>query len=232
MTTTEPSSPDNRHHHHPAYTSPYIHKTLLYSPYSTNGHYTPRDGKACSEAGSLASGLSPVGCMNGQAIRPPPPRLRPLVYVNRLLGASFNQDISIVLRSAIGLPAIHTFDTVAQQAGASVEPMDIEVDGPVAFPTPEDITISGAGWTCGNGCECHRCALHGNLPTPGASSTDDHHAHDGASGPDCSSRFDCHNHVSIPSGMKSVEQLIKVTIANVPPRTLACSLVQPLPPEG
>lgn len=94
MTTTEPSSPDNRHHHHPAYTSPYIHKTLLYSPYSTNGHHSPRDGKACSEAGSLASGLSPVGCMNGQAIRPPPPRLRPLVYVNRLLGASFNQDIN------------------------------------------------------------------------------------------------------------------------------------------
>ncbi|KAL1413030.1 copper-binding transcription factor [Vanrija albida] len=216
MTTANLSSPDNRHH--PAHTSPHVHKTRLYSPYSTNGHSSPRHGKTRSESGSSASGLSPVSWTNGQSIRPPPPRLRPLTDLNRLLGAAFNQDGSIaaeIPRSALGLPGIHAFDAAAQQGGMKVEPMEMEVDGPLAFPTSEDVTISGC--TCGDGCECPGCALHGNPPAPGASSTDDHHGHDGACGPNCPSRFDCHNHVSIPSGVQSVEQLIKVAAANVPP---------------
>lgn len=210
-TTSKLSSPDNRHH--PAHTSPFVHKTRLYSPYSSNGQASPRHGKPRSE--SVSSASSSYWPSSSVSPRPPPPRLRPLTDMNRFLGAVFHEDGSIVSeipRSALGLPGIHTFVTAAQNGGTKVEPMEMDIDAPVAFPTSEEVVIGTC--TCGEGCQCAGCATHGNPRS--ASSPKQQHGHDGACGDACNSCFDCADQVSIPSGVASIEQLIQIAASGVP----------------
>lgn len=206
MTSTALASPDNRHH--PAHTSPHVHKVRLYSPYS-NGSSSPRPGKQRSESVSSQS--------SGRGIRPPPPRIRPLSDMRTFLGAALREDgsyASEIPRSALGLPGIASFDQAAMNGGVKVEPVPMEVDQPVSFPTSEDVVIGGC--TCGDGCECPNCATHGNRSTT-SPPNGDQHRHDGGCGPNCTSGFDCAHHLQIPPGVTSIEQLIHIAAANVPP---------------
>ncbi|BEJ14049.1 hypothetical protein CspHIS471_0312230 [Cutaneotrichosporon sp. HIS471] len=208
MTSSKLASPDHRHH--PVHTSPYVHKAKLYSPYS-NGQSSPRHGK--SRSASVSSASSTPWPSTSVSPRPPPTRLRPLTDMNRFLGAVFHEDGSVVSqvpRSALGLPGIHTFVSAAESGGAKVEPMEMDVDVPVSFPTSEEVVIGAC--TCGEGCQCAGCATHGNH----RSTSPKQHGHDGACGEACSSCFDCGDQVSIPSGVASIEQLIQIAAANVP----------------
>lgn len=205
MTSASLASPDNRHH--PAHTSPHVHKVRLYSPYS-NGGASPRPGKQRSESISSQS--------SSRGVRPPPPRIRPLSDMNTFLGAVFKEDGSVaseIPRSALGLPGIASFDKAAMNGGVKVEPMAMDTDQPVSFPTSEDVVIGAC--TCGDGCECPNCATHGNRSST-SPPNGDHHHHDGC-GSKCTSGFDCANHLSIPSGVTSIEHLIQIAAANVPP---------------
>lgn len=211
MTNAQLLSPDNRQH--PAHTSPFVHKARLYSPYTTNGQPSPRHGKNRSE--SVSSASSSHWPSSSVSPRPPPPRLRPLTDMNKFLGAVFHEDgtlASEIPRSALGLPGIHTFVAAAQNGGAKVEPMEMDVDAPVAFPTSEEVVIGTC--TCGDGCECAGCATHGNPRSP--SSPKQQHGHDGACGEGCKSCFDCGEQVAIPSGVDSIEQLIQIAASAVP----------------
>lgn len=205
MTSAKLASPDNRHH--PAHTSPHVHKVRLYSPYS-NGTSSPRPGKQRSESISSQS--------SSRGVRPPPPRIRPLSDMNTFLGAVFKEDGSVaseIPRSALGLPGIASFDKAAMNGGVKVEPMAMDTDLPVSFPTSEDVVIGAC--TCGDGCECPNCATHGNRSST-SPPNGDHHHHDGGCGSNCTSGFDCANHLSIPSGVTSIEHLIQIAAANVP----------------
>lgn len=198
-------SPD--HMHHPSHTSPHVHKAKLYSPYSTSPN--PKHG---SRRHSAASERGRGGWASSSTNKLPPPRLRPLADMNRFLGAVFNDDGSVaenIPRSALGLPGIQSFDAVAQNGGAKVEPMEMEVDAPVSFPTSEDVVI--AACTCGEDCECPGCAMHDNAGKEG------HAHHEGGCGDGCKSSFDCADHLSLPSGITSIGHLLSLAAANVPP---------------
>lgn len=198
-------SPENMHH--PAHTSRHVHKTKLYSPYSTNGHTGSRHGKRESASGNPADWAS-----SASPARPPPPRLRPLADMNSFLGAVFNEDGSVaseIPRSALGLPGITTFDNKAAEGGVKIEPMDIDENAPVAFPTAEDVVIGAC--TCGVDCECPGCATHANPQR----NTENGQPH--SCGDSCKSCFDCADHLSIPSGVVSIQHLLSIAAANVPP---------------
>lgn len=192
--------------HHPAHTSPHVHKTKLYSPYST-GSSTPRHGHKRDSPPTAHQGWA----SSASPYRPPPPKLKPLADMNTFLGAVFREDGSVanqIPRSALGLPGIQSFDAMAENGGVKVEPMEMDVDPPLAFPTSEDVVIGAC--TCGEGCECPGCATHGNPARPAG----EHH--DGSCGPHCKSCFDCADHLSLPSGIQSIQHLLSLAAANVP----------------
>lgn len=202
-------SPENMHH--PAHTSPHVHKTKLYSPYSTSGHSTPRHGmrRESSHAGHRGSHNAP----SSSTTRPPLPRIRPISDMNKLLGAVFREDGSVneqIPRSALGLPGIKTFDTIAESGGVKIEPMEMEVDLPIQFPTNEDVVIGAC--CCGDDCDCPDCATHGN-----PSRTGEPHRHTHGCGEHCKSSFDCSDQLSLPRGITSIGHLLSIAAANVPP---------------
>lgn len=178
----------------------HAHRAKLYSPYTTPRH-----------ASKSPTATSP----SSTAVRPPS-RLRPLADMNSFLGAVFNSDgtlASEISRSAIGLPGISTFDSKAAEGGVKIEPMDVDPEqagDSVSFPTSEDVVIGAC--TCGADCECPGCSIHGN-----AAGGDHTHEHGVACGPGCKSSFDCTDNVAIPSGATSVEHLLSLAAANVPP---------------
>ena len=202
-------SPENMHH--PAHTSPHVHKTKLYSPYTSNGYVTPKHGSRRD----INSPLRSAGWASMSALpRPPPPRIRPLADMNTFLTAVFREDGTIaseIPRSALGLPGIQTFDAVAEHGGVKIEPMELDADGTLTFPTSEDVVI--AACTCGEGCTCPGCAIHGTPSRDG----EDGHGHEGACSESCKSNFDCTDHLSIPSGITSIAHLLSLAAANVPP---------------
>ncbi|EIW68362.1 hypothetical protein TREMEDRAFT_14527, partial [Tremella mesenterica DSM 1558] len=205
-------SPENTHH--PAHTSRHVHKTKLYSPYSTNGHLTPRHGKR--EASTLKAGWA----SSSTTARPPPPTIPPLADMTAFLGAVFREDGSVateIPRSALGLPGINTFDAMAQNGGVKVEAMEIEGDRPISFPTSEDVVIGAC--TCGPDCQCPGCATHAD-PTRAA----EHHHSGLGCGDNCKSCFDCADHLSLPSGITSIAHLLSIAAANVPPPARKASL--------
>jgi len=201
-------SPENMHH--PAHTSPHVHKTKLYSPYTTSGQVTPKFGPRRESTSPLNSRPSGWASMSASP-RPPPPKIRPLADMNTFLGAVFNEDgtvVSEIPRSALGLPGIQTFDEMAENGGVKIEPM--ELDTTLAFPTAEDVVIGAC--TCGDGCECPGCATHdvqSRIDQNG-------HQHEGACGESCKSNFDCADHLSLPSGITSIGHLLSLAAANVP----------------
>ncbi|ORY35493.1 hypothetical protein BCR39DRAFT_510076 [Naematelia encephala] len=201
-------SPENMRH--PAHTSPHVHKTKLYSPYSTSGHASPRH--ANRPTGSpLVTKQAGWASSSAATTRPPPPKIRPLADMNTLLGAVFKDDGTVasqIPRSALGLPGIKTFDAMAESGGVKVEPMEMDVDEPLAFPTSEDVVIGAC--TCGDDCECAGCATH-RVPA-----SDVPHTHDGSCGDGCKSNFNCADHLSLPSGITSIGHLLSIAAANVP----------------
>ena len=202
-------SPENMHH--PAHTSPHVHKTKLYSPYNTNGHVTPKHGSRRE----IDLPLRSAGWASMSALpRPPPPKIRPLADMNTFLAAIFRDDGTIaseIPRSALGLPGIQTFDAIAEVGGVRIEPMEVDEDGTLTFPTSEDVVI--AACTCGEGCTCPGCAIHGTPSRVG----DIGHGHEGACSESCKSNFDCTDHLSVPSGITSIGHLLSLAAANVPP---------------
>jgi len=185
-----PEVSPNSHAHRTA------HRAKLYSPYTTPRH----------------TSKSPVATPSSTSSSYLPSRLRPLADMNSFLGAVFNADgttASVVSRAALGLPGITTFDTKAAEGGVKVESMEIDNDEPVAFPTSEDVIIGAC--TCGADCDCPGCSIHGNAPGG------DHGPDHTACGHGCKSSFDCTNHLAIPSGATSVEHLLSLAAANVPP---------------
>lgn len=203
-------SPDNMHH--PAHTSPHVHKTKLYSPYTTSGHLTPKHGLRREDNAPF----SPAGWASmSTPLRPPPPKIRPLADMYTFLGAVFNEDGTIadqIPRAALGLPGIHTFDAVAEDGGVKIEPMEVDETGSLAFPTAEDVVIGAC--TCGEDCDCPGCATHVNA---GRTGENGHASHESACGDNCKSNFDCSDHLSLPSGITSIEHLLSLAAANVPP---------------
>ena len=205
-------SPDNMHH--PAHTSRFVHKTKLYSPYSTSGNSTPRHGSRREGSASAGPSSQSGWASSSSSSRPPPPRLRPLSDMNRFLGAMFREDGTVadeIPRSALGLPGIKTFDMIAESGGVKIEPMEVDMDVPISFPTNEDVVIGAC--TCGENCDCAGCATHGIPPRSGEHS----HSHEGGCGDSCSSSFDCADHLSLPSGITSIGHLLSIAAANVPP---------------
>ncbi|WVQ95087.1 hypothetical protein IAU59_002181 [Kwoniella sp. CBS 9459] len=203
-------SPENMHH--PAHTSPHVHKTKLFSPYSTNPNAQSRHGRRDTIGSSKGLDRSSP---TGRSLRPPPPRIRPLTDMARLIGAAINQDGSLaseIPRSAVGLPklpGIATFDAAAENGGVKVEPIPTEdVDMPLAFPTLEDVVIGAC--MCGEDCACPGCATHDTgTPSPG-------HTHDGSCGEGCKGHHDCSHSMTVPSGVVSIAQLISLAASNVP----------------
>jgi hypothetical protein len=172
------------------------HRAKLYSPYTTPRH----------------TSKSPVATPSSSFNHPLPSRLRPLADMNSFLGAVFNADgttATEISRSALGLPGINTFDTRAAEGGVKVEAMEIDDNEPVSFPTMEDVIIGAC--TCGPDCDCPGCSIHGNAEGG------DHGPDHTACGHGCKSSFDCTNHLAIPSGATSVEHLLSLAAANVPP---------------
>ncbi|WVW85477.1 hypothetical protein I302_107515 [Kwoniella bestiolae CBS 10118] len=210
-------SPENMHH--PVHTSPHVHKTKLFSPYSANPARHGRRDTVTSNSGRA----SPLP----KSLRPPPPRIKPLTDFGRLIGAAINQDGSInseIPRSAVGLPniplpGISTFDTAAENGGAKVEPMeyeDIDIDMPLAFPTSEDVVIGAC--MCGEDCSCPGCATHDNgTPTLNENGSEHNHAKGNGCGEGCKGRHDCNHHIAVPSGVTSIAQLISLAASHVPP---------------
>ncbi|WVQ68403.1 uncharacterized protein L199_006611 [Kwoniella botswanensis] len=215
-------SPENMHH--PAHTSPHVHKTKLFSPYSTNPASSSRHGRRDTISSNRNSGrASPLP----KSLRPPPPRIKPLTDFGRLIGAAINQDGSInseIPRSAVGLPTlplpgISTFDTAAENGGSKVEHMeyeDIDIDMPLAFPTSEDVVIGAC--MCGEDCSCPGCATHDN----GIATTDENgveHSHELGQpcGEGCKGRHDCCQSIAVPSGVTSIAHLISLAASHVPP---------------
>jgi len=187
-----PEISPNSHAHRTA------HRAKLYSPYTTPRHTSKSPAATPSSSASTSYPL--------------PARLRPLADMNSFLGAVFNADgstASVVSRSALGLPGITTFDSKAAEGGVKVESMEIDDNEPVAFPTQEDVIIGAC--TCGSDCDCPGCSIHGNA------SGGDHGPDHTACGHGCKSSFDCTNHLAIPSGATSVEHLLSLAAANVPP---------------
>lgn len=137
--------------------------------------------------------------------------------MNQFLGAVFNADGSFatqIPRTAIGLPGITTFDEKAAEGGVKIEPMDVDpVSQSVSFPTSEDVVIGAC--TCGPNCECPGCSIHGHAS--GGDHTGHEHAQGVPCGAGCKSSFDCTDNVAIPSGATSVEHLLSLAAANVPP---------------
>ncbi|KAL7422411.1 copper-binding transcription factor [Cryptotrichosporon argae] len=215
-------SPSNMFH--PAHSSPHVHKTKLYSPYSTNGHSTPRHGiKKDAPAGH-----GPVRAPSVDVRKPAPlspPRIRPLADMTSFLGAVFNEDGTIasrIPRSALGLPGITSFDTPDAPAASSSrggccdggEDTGMDVDVSVQFPTSEDVVLGGCA--CGEGCECPNCLTHGTGPvSPSSTVSGTTHKPHGC-GDGCKSSFDCTHQLSIPSGVASIEQLIALAALEVP----------------
>ncbi|KAK8854688.1 hypothetical protein IAR55_003427 [Kwoniella newhampshirensis] len=202
-------SPDNMHH--PAHTSPHVHKTKLYSPYTTSGPSSSRHVRREPSVGTKSSGWT-----TPRSLRPVPPKIRPITDIGRLFSAAVGQDgnlASEIPRSALGLPklpGIQTFDTAAENGGVKVESMQIEdVDMPLAFPTDEDVIIGAC--VCGEDCPCPGCVTHDNgVPSPD-------HTHDGSCGEACKGHQDCSNSIPIPSGITSIAQLISLASSNIPP---------------
>lgn len=202
-------SPENMHH--PAHTSPHVHKTKLYSPYSTSGHTTPRHGRREPSSSAVRGS----GWASSSSSRPALPKLRPISDMNKLLGAVFRDDGTVndqIPRSALGLPGIKAFDTMAEIGGVEIEAMEMEVDVPLQFPTNEDVVIGACG--CGDDCDCPNCATH-----PNPARVDETHRHDGCCGDHCKSSFDCSDHLSLPRGITSIGHLLSLAAANVPPPT-------------
>ncbi|WWC71436.1 uncharacterized protein I206_105392 [Kwoniella pini CBS 10737] len=210
-------SPENMHH--PAHTSPHVHKTKLFSPYSTNTASQSRHGRRDTISSRSSGRSSPLP---SKILRPPPPTIKPLTDFGRLIGAAINQDGSInseIPRSAVGLPnlpGISTFDTAAENGGAKVEPMeyeDIDIDMPLSFPTSEDVVIGAC--MCGEDCSCPNCATHDNGIT--STNSENGHRHKGGCGESCKGRNDCNHSISVPSGVTSIAHLISLAAAHVPP---------------
>lgn len=212
-------SPGNMHH--PAHTSPHVHKTKLYSPYAKSGHVTPKHHKP-EAMPTPRSGLPGIEASSSASVRLPPPRLRPLADMGTFLGAVFREDGSInesLPRSAFGLPGIKSFDAMAENGGVKIEPMEIEQDGPITFPTTEDMVI--AACTCGSDCACPGCATHDNADRV---SSQPHGENGHTCGESCKSCFNCAEHLSLPSGITSIAHLLSIAAANVPHPSHARSL--------
>ncbi|WWD19168.1 hypothetical protein CI109_103626 [Kwoniella shandongensis] len=223
-------SPDNMHH--PAHTSPHVHKTKLYSPYSTSGPSTSRHGRR-----DTSSSVRSSGSATPRSLRPPP-TIKPITDIGRLISAAVSQDGTIaseIPRSAVGLPklpGIQSFDTGTDNGGVKVELTETEdIDMPLAFPTHEEVVIGACA--CGEECPCPGCATHDNgVLSPG-------HVHDGSCGEGCKGHHDCANSIPIPSGVTSIAQLISLAAQNVPapPGTTRMSTLDPydtriLPPAA
>ncbi|KAK4685411.1 hypothetical protein P7C73_g4739, partial [Tremellales sp. Uapishka_1] len=198
-------SPSNLHH--PAHTSPHVHKTKLYSPYSTS---------RASSTSSASHKTAPAGVS----------RVQPLADMTMFLDAIFREDGTIaseIPRSAVGLPGIKTFDQMAQNGGVDMKPFEaIDIDMPLSFPTAETVVIGAC--TCGKDCQCPNCATHGTPPNPAS------HSHGCGGGESCNSCFNCSEQVFLPSGITSVEQLISMAAAKVPsnpPRTMGVHELNP-----
>ncbi|WRT68538.1 uncharacterized protein IL334_005515 [Kwoniella shivajii] len=207
-------SPGNMHH--PAHTSPHVHKTKLYSPYSINPASQSRHGRRDTISSARSSGrASPVTKSSR-----PPTRIKPLTDFGRLIGAALNQDGTLnkeIPRSAVGLPrlpGIQTFDVAAENGGTKIEAMEMEqdIDMPLAFPTNEEVVIGAC--CCGEDCECPGCATHDNSGVPARE-----HDHEGGNscGEGCKGRHDCNHSIAVPSGVRSIAQLISLAASQVPP---------------
>ncbi|WVQ79676.1 hypothetical protein IAT38_001776 [Cryptococcus sp. DSM 104549] len=199
-------SPDNMYH--PAHTSPFVHKTRLFSPY-TAGPSQTRHGRRETTPSSARS----PGWASPRSLRPPPSHLKPLTDMRRLISAAVNVDgtlVSQLPRSALGLPGIESFDAAAESSGSIAQPMELEdPDRPLAFPTAEEVVIGAC--MCGDQCACPGCATHDtSTPPPGG------HVHDGHCGEGCKGHHNCGNSTSIPSGVTSIAQLICLAASNVP----------------
>lgn len=200
--------------HRPAHTSVHVHKTKLYSPYSIDSHGQTRHGARKHASGTQTPSTPGWASSSSSANKLPPPRIRPLTDMNSFLGSLFKDDGSIassIPRSALGLPGISTFDQAAENGGVKVEPMEMDTEAPVVFPTQEDVVIGAC--TCGHDCDCPGCATHGNSAVP---SDGTHQPHDGPCGENCKSCFNCADHLSLPSGITSIDHLLSIAAANVP----------------
>ncbi|KIR33342.1 ligand-regulated transcription factor [Cryptococcus deuterogattii MMRL2647] len=154
--------------HHPPQTAPMLHKTRLFSPYSTD--LRRRDS-------SSSTGSRTPGWASPRAVRPPPTRIRPLTDMRRLMSAALNQDgtlASEIPRSVVGLPTlpgIESFDTSANvENGEKSE----DVDMPLAFPTSEDVVIGA----CVQSIAQLICIAASQVPPPPPNRTDSLNPHD------------------------------------------------------
>ena len=128
--------------------------------------------------------------------------------MSQFLGAVFKDDGTIakeIPRSALGLPGIQTFDSAAERGGVKIEPLQMDVDPPVSFPTTDDIVIGAC--TCGSDCDCPGCAIHSN----GSASADSGHS----CGEHCTSTFDLRG----PSCRFPVESVRSITCCPSRPPT-------------
>jgi hypothetical protein len=116
--------------HHPAHTSPYVHKAKLYSPYSPNMRHIP-DG--------------PVGSTISR------PSTRP--HLSSSSSSSIDHSHSHSNNNT--LPSIRALSA----AGARrTRIKDLVLPRLLDFPTAMEITLDGC--TCGENCACPGCAVH------------------------------------------------------------------------
>lgn len=190
--------------HHPPQTAPMLHKTRLFSPYSTD----LRRRDSSSSAGSKTPGWA-----SPRAMRPPTTRIKPLTDMRRLMSAAVNQDgtlASEIPRSVVGLPTLPGIESFNTSANLENGEKSEDVDMPLAFPTSEDVVIGAC--MCGDDCSCPGCATHDHHNISSSNRT-----HDGSCGESCKGHHDCAHSIPIPSGVQSIAQLICIAASQVPP---------------
>lgn len=137
--------------HHPTHTNPHVHKTKLYSPYTT-----PLSARKHASQSTEARSCSRSASRSSQHA------IKPLANIDTLLTAIFTPDgqaAKSIPRAALGLPGINTLLS-PPEGSQPATPRPEDVDMLVDFPTQEPVDL--AACTCGDDCECPGCAVHGN----------------------------------------------------------------------
>lgn len=141
--------------HHPKHTNPHVHKTKLYSPYTTPMS-ARKQAQQAAEPSSRPRSSSRASSHS----------IKPLANIDTLLSAIFTPDgqaAKSIPRAALGLPGINTFLDPQQMSDGSEDaetPRQETQDMLVDFPTSEPVDL--AACTCGDDCECPGCAVHAN----------------------------------------------------------------------
>ncbi|GHJ85961.1 hypothetical protein NliqN6_2363 [Naganishia liquefaciens] len=178
--------------HHPAHTSPYVHKAKLYSPYSPNTRHSSMEANGSSQK-----------------------HHRPPARVHASSSSSNPHD------SSNTLPSIRSLSTDAAARNDQIKDLVLPsiIEFPTAMEITLDGCTCGENCAC-PGCAVHpQTSLEAENVEAGKAA---HAKEPGTCPTSCTSCFDCRARVSVPAGIPTIDQLITVASSAIPlpPSTL------------